>query len=135
MRKILLAILSLVIVSIATTGSLTSCNNETKHTDTLDTTVIAPIARIDSASADTAAQGSSDDVKRVTGKVVDGAMNSVFIEVAPDSSVEFSYSQLDRNNSEVFYNWSIDDKITVEYVETTRNGEQVDSVVSIQKAE
>ena len=134
MRKLLLAISSLVIVSIATTGTFTSCKNETSHTDTLDTTVIKLSENVDSTT-DSSSLEANNDVKSVTGKVVDGAMNSVFIEVAPDSSVEFSYSQLDRNNSEIFYNWSIDDNITVIYVEVTRDGEQVDSVVSIQKAQ
>ena len=123
MRKILLAILSLVIVSTAT-STFTSCTEEKKHTDTLlDTTVIMP---------QTPAPGdSTEGTLTVTGKVVDGAMNSVFIEVQPDSAVEFSYPQLDRNDSEVFYNWSIDDEITVEYIEKPNNS---DSVVSIQKA-
>ena len=62
-------------------------------------------------------------------------MNSVFIEIAQDSVVEFSYPQLDRNNSEVFYSWSLDDMITINYVKTQRNGEEVDSVISIKKAE
>lgn len=129
MRKILLAILSLVILSTTTTTTFTSCTEEKKHADTLlDTTVIMP---------QTTAPGDStgNDVLTVTGKVVDGAMNSVFIEVKPDSSVEFSYPQLDRNDSEVFYNWSIDDDVTIKYVHTTRNGEEIDSVISIQKAE
>ena len=62
-------------------------------------------------------------------------MNSVFIEIAPDSAVEFSYPQLNRNDEKVFYNWTIDDDITVSYVKTTRNGEEIDSVISIQKAQ
>ncbi len=127
MRKILLAILSLVIISTAT-STFTSCTEEKKHTDTLlDTTVIMP---------QTPAPGdSTEGTLTVTGKVVDGAMNSVFIEVQPDSAVEFSYPQLDRNDSEVFYNWSIDDEVTIKYVHTNRNDEEIDSVISIQKAE
>jgi hypothetical protein len=127
MRRILFSILALVVISIAATSTFTSCNNETKHSDTLpDTTVIGP---------QTTPADSAGETLSVTGKVVDGAMNSVFIEVEPDSSVEFSYPQLDRNDSEVFYNWSIDDEVTIEYVHTMRNGEQIDSVISIQKAE
>ena len=116
------------ILSVATTTTFTSCDNETKHSDTLpDTTIIKPQVSATDSTADNAIS--------VTGKVVDGAMNSVFLEVAPDSAVEFSYSELDRNNSDVFYNWSIDDEITIKYVRTTRDGEPVDSVISIQKAE
>ena len=134
MRKILLPILSLVVISLATTGTFTSCKNETKVTDTLDTVVIKP--EVNNASTDsTGLDQENANTHSVTGKVVDGAMNSVFVEVTPNSAVEFSYSQLDRNNSEVYYNWEIDDKITVTYIETTRDGETVDSVVSIQKAE
>ncbi len=132
MRKILFAILSLVVISIATTGSLTSCKPETKHTDTLDTTVIKPKAVV---KADSVAGDANAKTLSVTGKVTDGAMNSVFVEVAPDSTIEFSYPQLDRNNSEVYYNWEIDENITVTYIETTRDGETIDSVVSIQKAQ
>lgn len=132
MKKILLAISSMLVMSIAFTSTFTSCKTEGNHADTLlDTTVITPESQVADSTHDT----TQADVKSVTGKVVDGAMNSVFVEVEPGNSIEFSYSQLDRNNSEVFYNWSIDDEITVKYVETNHDGEQVDSVVSIQKAE
>ncbi|MBR0025482.1 MAG: hypothetical protein IJP59_12875 [Muribaculaceae bacterium] len=135
MKKILLAISSMLVMSIAFTSTFTSCKTEGNHADTLlDTTVIEPVApAVDSALVDSSA--TATDVKSVTGKVVDGAMNSVFVEVEPGNSIEFSYSQLDRNDSEVFYNWSIDDEITINYVEVERGGELVDSVVSIQKAE
>ena len=135
MRRILLPISSLIVISIASTSTFTSCKPESKPADTLlDTTVIEPVApAVDSALVDSSA--TATDVKSVTGKVVDGAMNSVFVEVEPGNAVEFSYSQLDRNDSEVFYNWSIDDEITGKYVETNHAGELVDSVVSIQKAE
>lgn len=131
MRKIFFPILSIIIISIAATGTFTSCNQETKHSDTLDTTIINPSP----LSSPSDSLGEAQDVISVTGKVVDGAMNSVFIEVAPDSSVEFSYPQLDRNDEKAFYNWTIDDNITVTYVKTTRNGEDIDSVISIQKAQ
>ena len=132
MKKILLAISSMLLMSIAITTTFTSCKTEGNHTDTLlDTTVITPKSQV----ADSTQDSTLADVKSVTGKVVDGAMNSVFVEVESGDAIEFSYSQLDRNNSDVFYNWSIDDEITVKYVETNHNGEQVDSVVSIQKAE
>lgn len=135
MRRILLPISSLIVISIASTSTFTSCKPESKPADTLlDTAVITPVApAVDSALVDSSA--TATDVKSVTGKVVDGAMNSVFVEVEPGNSIEFSYSQLDRNDSEVFYNWSIDDEITINYVEVERGGELVDSVVSIQKAE
>ena len=125
----------MLVMSIAFTSTFTSCKTEGNHADTLlDTTVIEPVApAVDSALVDSSA--TATDVKSVTGKVVDGAMNSVFVEVEPGNSIEFSYSQLDRNDSEVFYNWSIDDEITINYVEVERGGELVDSVVSIQKAE
>lgn len=131
MRRILFPIFSIIIISIAATGTFTSCKQETQHSDTIDSTVIkpAPIA----TPGDSA--GSNQDVLTVTGKVVDGAMNSVFIEIAPDSAVEFTYPQLNRNDEKVFYNWTIDDDITVSYVKTTRNGEEIDSVISIQKAQ
>ena len=135
MKKILLAISSMLVMSIAFTSTFTSCKTEGNHADTLlDTTVIEPVApAVDSALVDSSATATG--IKSVTGKVVDGAMNSVFVEVEPGNSIEFSYSQLDRNDSEVFYNWSIDDEITINYVEVERGGELVDSVVSIQKAE
>lgn len=135
MKKILLAISSMLLMSIAFTSTFTSCKTEGNHADTLlDTTVIEPVApAVDSALVDSSATATG--IKSVTGKVVDGAMNSVFVEVEPGNSIEFSYSQLDRNDSEVFYNWSIDDEITINYVEVERGGELVDSVVSIQKAE
>lgn len=135
MKKILLAISSMLLMSIAFTSTFTSCKTEGNHADTLlDTTVIEPVApAVDSALVDSSA--TATDVKSVTGKVVDGAMNSVFVEIEPGKAEEFSYSQLDRNNSDVFYNWSIDDEITINYVEVERGGELVDSVVSIQKAE
>ena len=125
----------MLVMSIAFTSTFTSCKTEGNHADTLlDTTVIEPVApAVDSALVDSSA--TATDVKSVTGTVVDGAMNSVFVEVEPGNSIEFSYSQLDRNDSEVFYNWSIDDEITINYVEVERGGELVDSVVSIQKAE
>lgn len=137
MRKIILPIIALVIVSVATTTTFTSCKNETQHTDTLDTTVIAPKPVKMAADSDSinVENGKALITKSVTGKVTDGAMNSVFVELAPDSTVEFSYPELNRNDSKVFYNWQIDDMITVTYVETTRNGEPLDSVVSIQKAQ
>lgn len=135
MKKILLAISSMLLMSIAFTSTFTSCKTEGNHADTLlDTTVIEPVEAVpDSTGVDSTATAA--EVKSVTGKVVDGAMNSVFVEVEPGNSIEFSYSQLDRNDSEVFYNWSIDDEITINYVEVERGGELVDSVVSIQKAE
>lgn len=135
MKKILLAISSMLLMSIAFTSTFTSCKTEGNHADTLlDTAVITPAApAVDSALVDSSATATG--IKSVTGKVVDGAMNSVFVEVEPGNSIEFSYSQLDRNDSEVFYNWSIDDEITINYVEVERGGELVDSVVSIQKAE
>lgn len=137
MKKILLAISSMLVMSIAFTSTFTSCKTEGNHADTLlDTTVITPAAtEIDSAQAGVDSSATATGIKSVTGKVVDGAMNSVFVEVEPGNSIEFSYSQLDRNDSEVFYNWSIDDEITINYVEVERGGELVDSVVSIQKAE
>lgn len=135
MKKILLAISSMLVMSIAFTSTFTSCKTEGNHADTLlDTTVIEPVEAVpDSTGVDSTA--TATDVKSVTGKVVDGAMNSVFVEIEPGKAEEFSYSQLDRNDSEVFYNWSIDDEITINYVEVERGGELVDSVVSIQKAE
>lgn len=128
MRKILLFLLPLAALIITMGGALVGCTGENKPSDTLDTVVIKPISPIDSTS-------SAKDILTATGKVIDGAMNSVFIEISEDSVVEFSYPQLDRNNSEVFYSWSLDDNITVSYVKTQRNGEDVDSVVSIRKAE
>jgi len=127
MKKILLPISVLMTLAIAVGGSLSGCTDEKKYSDSIDTTIINPVIKSDS---DTTA-----NVMSVTGKVTDGAMNSVFIEISPDSAQEFAYPQLDRNNSEVFYNWSIDDNITIKYVKTTRNGEEIDSVISIQKAD
>ena len=146
MRNILLAIASLLIVSLATTNLLTSCKQPTKYVDSLDTTVITPKAETaqpgDSLNNDSTAPSAAGDstatngnALTVTGKVIDGAMNSVSVEIEPGNSKEFSYSQLDRNNSEVYYNWEIDDKITVTYIETMSDGEPVDSVISIQKAQ
>ena len=146
MRNILLAIASLLVVSLATTNLLTSCKQPTKYVDSLDTTVITPKAETtqpsDSLNNDSTAPSAAGDSTEtngnaltVTGKVIDGAMNSVSVEIEPGNSKEFSYSQLDRNNSEVYYNWEIDDKITVTYIETMSDGEPVDSVISIQKAQ
>ncbi len=146
MRNILLAIASLLVVSLATTNLLTSCKQPTKYVDSLDTTVITPKAETtqpsDSLNNDSTAPMAAGDstatngnALTVTGKVIDGAMNSVSVEIEPGNSKEFSYSQLDRNNSEVYYNWEIDDKITVTYIETMSDGEPVDSVISIQKAQ
>lgn len=146
MRNILLAIASLLVVSLATTNLLTSCKQPTKYVDSLDTTVITPKAEttqpsdsLDNDSTAPMAAGDSTETNgnalTVTGKVIDGAMNSVSVEIEPGNSKEFSYSQLDRNNSEVYYNWEIDDKITVTYIETMSDGEPVDSVISIQKAQ
>lgn len=146
MRNILLAIASLLVVSLATTNLLTSCKQPTKYVDSLDTTVITPKAETaqpgDSLNNDSSAPMAAGDstatngnALTVTGKVIDGAMNSVSVEIEPGNSKEFSYSQLDRNNSEVYYNWEIDDKITVTYIETMSDGEPVDSVISIQKAQ
>ena len=146
MRNILLAIASLLVISIATTNLLTSCKQPTKYVDSLDTTVIKPKAEVaqpnDSLNNDSMAPSAAGDSTisdgktiTVTGKVVDGAMNSVFVEVEPGKSKEFSYSELDRNNSEVYYNWEIDDNITVTYIETMHDGEPIDSVISIQKAQ
>ena len=131
MRKILLPIFILVVIAI-TMGTTSSCTPESKHTDTLDSAVIKPTV---DALADTAHEGAKTTTAlSVTGKVVDGAMNSVFVEVKPDSAVEFSYPQLDRNNPDVFYNWAIDDMITITYTKITRGNEEVDSVISIKKA-
>ena len=146
MKNILLAIASLLVVSLATTNLLTSCKQPTKYVDSLDTTVITPKAETtqpgDSLNNDSTAPMAAGDstatngnALTVTGKVIDGAMNSVSVEIEPGNSKEFSYSQLDRNNSEVYYNWEIDDKITVTYIETMSDGEPVDSVISIQKAQ
>lgn len=124
MRKILLPALALIALTITIGGTLEGCTTETKHSDSLDTVVIP-------AKVATEPTDSDGNVQIVTGKVMDGAMNSVWVEVSPDSTIEFSYPELDRNNSDVFYNWSIDDNITVKYVKTANNG---DSVISIQKA-
>lgn len=124
MKKILLPALALVAMAITIGGTLGGCTTETTHNDTLDTVVIP--AKVAIAPAD-----SDANIQTATGKVMDGAMNSVWVEVATDSTIEFSYPQLDRNNSDVFYNWSIDDIITVKYIKTANNG---DSVISIQKA-
>jgi hypothetical protein len=77
----------------------------------------------------------SSNVLSVTGTVTDGAMNSVMLQVEPDSIVEFSYSELDRSNSDVYESWEIDDRITISYVKTMNGDEEVDSVVSIKKAD
>lgn len=144
MRNILLAIASLLVVSLATTNLLTSCKQPTKYVDSLDTTVITPKTEgtlPDSLTNDSTAQAAGDSTISngktitITGKVVDGAMNSVFVEIEPGNTKEFSYSQLDRNDSKVYYNWEIDDKVTITYIATTRDGEPVDSVISIQKAQ
>lgn len=127
MRKIILPILSVVALAIITGGVLDGCTTEGNHSDTIDTVVLQPKQLLD--------LGDSTDVMTVTGVVTDGAMNSVMVEVDDDSIMEFSYSELDRGNSDVYESWEIDDRITVSYVKTMHGDEEVDSVISIKKAD
>ena len=76
-------------------------------------------------------------VMTVTGEVVDGAKSQVTIKTDDGEFLDFSYEYLDHNDPDVFYRWSLDnnDHVTVKYVEVNRNGMELDSVISIQKAE
>ena len=129
MRRILLPIFLIALLSAMSLVVLSGCAEEQKHSDTLDTTVIAPKKLMQ--ETDTMPQ-----VMSVTGEVVDGAKSQVTVKSDDGEFHDFSYEYLDHNDPEVFYRWSLDnnDHITVKYVEVNRNGMELDSVISIQKA-
>ncbi len=127
MRKIFLPILAALALSAITGAVLEGCTSENNYSDSIDTVVLQP--KLMNNASD------SSNVLSVTGTVTDGAMNSVMLQVEPDSIVEFSYSELDRSNSDVYESWEIDDRITISYVKTMNGDEEVDSVVSIKKAD
>ena len=74
--------------------------------------------------SDTIAQP-ADSLHEVTGVAVDGAMNSIALQVGEDT-VFFSYPELD---SEHRGSWEIGDTVTVRYAET-QSGDSVTDVIS-----
>ena len=130
MRRILLPIFLIALLSAMSSVVLSGCTEEQKHSDTLDTTIIAPKKIMQDAD-------SMQQVMSVTGEVVDGAKSQVTVKTEDGEFIDFSYEYLDHNDPEVFYRWSLDnnDHITVKYVEVSRNGIELDSVISIQKAD
>ena len=64
------------------------------------------------------------EVLSVTGVAVDGAMNSVSIQVSEDSTIDFSYPDLESEHRD---SWNINDTLTVKYIPT----EYGDSVIEV----
>ena len=64
-------------------------------------------------------------LQEVTGVAVDGAMNSVYLEIG-DDTVEFSYPDLDGDHRD---SWAINDTLTVRYYETA-DGDSVIDVIN-----
>lgn len=126
MRKFLLSIVSLVVVSALVAGTLNSCVEDKQQSDTLsDTSVISPVK--------------SPDVEElsVEGEVVDGAKSMVTIQVSPDSTADFTYENLDKSDPEVFEEWDLDTptKLKISYVKVKKGDMEVDSVTRIQKVD
>jgi hypothetical protein len=67
----------------------------------------------------------ADSAIEVTGVAVDGAMNSVYLKVG-DDTIEFSYPDLDSDHRA---SWTINDTLTVRYVETAE-GDSVTDVIN-----
>lgn len=137
MKKILLPIFVLAIISALVPSVLTSCKNEKTQTDTIDTTVIKPQALMQDTDSTAQQQQQDMEVLSITGEVVDGAKSQVTIKTKDGEFHDFSYENLDPNDSKVFYHWSLDDNesVTIKYTKVKENGVETDRVISIQKAE
>lgn len=108
MKKLVLAFGALFAIS------MFSCTGTTNQ-DTL----------VDQAEQADSIEESDQTAQEVTGVVVDGAMNSVYLKVG-DDTIEFTYPDLD---SEHRASWSINDTLTVRYYETV-NGDSVTDVIN-----
>ena len=137
MKKILIPIFVLAIISAIVPSVLTSCNKEKKLTDTIDTTVIKPDTLMQDSDTIAEPQLQDMEVLSITGEVVDGAKSQVTIKTKDGEFHDFSYENLDPNDSKVFYHWSLDDNesVTIKYTKVKENGVETDRVISIQKAE
>ncbi|MBR5029871.1 MAG: hypothetical protein IKX63_02050 [Muribaculaceae bacterium] len=128
MRKFILSIVSLVVISALVAGTLSGCEGEKQQSDTLsDTSVIKP-AMVKSPNAEELS---------VEGEVVDGAKSMVTIQVTPDSTADFTYENLDKSDPNVFEEWDLDTptKLKITYVKVMKGNMEVDSVTRIQKVE
>jgi len=110
MNKILLSLC-------ATAALLTACN--TGNTESQDATDARDsiAATVDEMVIDSTAQ------QQLRGKVIDGAMNSIYVLVQ-DDTLSFSYPDLARDSID---GWAIDDSVTVNYYMTA----QGDSVTAV----
>ena len=124
MRKFLLSLVSLVVLSALLGGALSGCESEKKQSDTLDTTVVNPQQLMQ--DTDTTGQ---EDVLTVTGEVVDAMKSNVTVKT-DEGEKEFEFEDL-RDSGKDYYHSVEGDMVTVKYVE--ENGEV--KVVSIEKAE
>ena len=136
MKNLLFTILVVAVFSAIVGTTTTGCSKEKKTTDTLDTAAIKPVKLLQDSDTTAASQPQQQQVLSATGEVVDGSKDQVSIKISQDSIADFTYENLDHNDPKVFYHWSLDnnDRITVRYIKVKQNGMDIDSVVSIQKA-
>lgn len=131
MRKFLLSIVSLVVLSALVTGSLTGCADDKQQSDTLsDTTVIAPVK--------SAEPGDGLEVLTAEGELEDVSKSMVILTDDSGNSVEFTYGDyLDKDNPEVYDELDVDNpsKIKVSYVKVKHGDVMEDSVISIHKVD
>ena len=130
MRKFILSLVALVIASAFVAGSLAGCDSEKTQSDTLDTTVIAPVksAQVDDGLDVLTAEGELEDVSKSMVILTDDSGNSV----------EFTYGDyLDKDNPEVYDELDVDNpsKIKVSYVKVKHGDVMEDSVISIHKVD
>ena len=123
MRKFLLSLVSLVVLSALLSGTLMGCKSEENKSDTLDTTVVNP-QQLKSQQ--------DKGVKEFTGVAIEGSSNTVTVQTQDGEEKTFDYTK-DNYDSEDLYNWDLDDnnKIKVTYVKV---GDR-DSVISIHEAD
>lgn len=130
MRSFLLSLVSLLVFSALVGGSLSSCKNDNRQSDTISDTVVIKNTLKSQPQAE---QELATDELTVTGTVIDGSQNMVIVETPSGDNKEFNYNTDNYEPSDL-YDWDLDEnnKIKVTYVEVKPG---VDSVIRIEKAE
>lgn len=102
MKNLISALCAFAVIALTSCIGDKSAQNERRGQDTTQVTLTDSLSN-------------SNDEQVVTGVAVDGAMNSIMVQVGTDT-MYFSYPDLDRTNCEP---WSINDTVTVKYRETS----------------
>lgn len=75
-----------------------------------------------------AAEVAEESAKTITGVVLDGAMNSIFIITSNNDTLSFGYPEIDKTKVD---SYMIGDTVVVNFITVTIDGHPQDSVTSV----